>query len=69
MNISAPFIRRPVGTTLITVAIGEALHVHTLAIFVAEMLDHLHRAVCARVMLDEATDEPDDHGWRCCSNL
>src|SRR4029077_9259930 len=55
--------------SLTTVAVGEALHVHALAIFVAEVLDHLHRTVRARVVLDEAADEPDDHDWRHYSIL
>jgi hypothetical protein len=33
------------------------------------VLDHLHRTVRARVVLDEAADEPDDHDWRQYSIL
>ena len=49
---------------LVAVAVGEALYVHTFAILVAKVLDHLHRAVRMRIVLDEAADEADDHGAR-----
>jgi hypothetical protein len=43
------------------VAVGEALYVHTFAIFVAKVLDHLNRTMGAGIVLNKATDESDDH--------
>src|SRR5271165_3757354 len=48
----------------VPVAIRKTLDVHSLAISAAEVLDHLHRTVRARIVFDEAADKSDDHDWR-----
>ncbi len=45
--------------------VREALYIHPIGVFVAQVFDHLHRAVHAVIVPDEAADKADDDGGRC----
>ena len=54
---------------LVAVTVRETLYIHAFAVFIAQVFDHLHRAVHAIIVLDEAADEADHHGGRGGASL